>query len=105
VPALNDIPGNEGPEQHVKYIFGEVLRSMASEKAMVDVIAIGDSCEIVEKFLDGKEAWGIWGKRLSSLMLLGPVCEADGLTNEQFKDFMTKVNLDSPFRRKSCYLS
>ncbi|UKZ56730.1 hypothetical protein TrVGV298_010571 [Trichoderma virens] len=90
VPALNDIPGNEGPEQHVKYIFGEVLRSMASEKAMVDVIAIGDSCEIVEKFLDGKEAWEVWGKRLSSLILLSPVCEADGLTNEQFKDFMTK---------------
>ncbi|KAK4074486.1 uncharacterized protein Triagg1_5082 [Trichoderma aggressivum f. europaeum] len=72
VPALNDIPGNEGPVQHVKYIFGEVLRSMANDKALLDVIAIGDSCEIVEKVLDGQEAWDTWGKRLNSMTLLGP---------------------------------
>ncbi|KAL7934196.1 hypothetical protein V8C35DRAFT_321946 [Trichoderma chlorosporum] len=90
VPALNDIPGNENPMQHVKYIFGEVLASLAGSEALVDIIAIGDSCEIVEKFLDGKETWDIWGKRLSSLILLGPVCEAEGLTNQQFKDFMAK---------------
>ncbi|QYT04508.1 hypothetical protein H0G86_011412 [Trichoderma simmonsii] len=90
VPALNDIPGNEDPVKHVKYIFGEVLRSMANDKALLDVIALGDSCEIVEKFLDGQEAWDTWGKRLNSLTLLGPVFEAEGLTNAQFKDFMAK---------------
>ncbi|KAL7910216.1 Arb2 domain-containing protein [Trichoderma velutinum] len=90
VPALNDIYGNEDPVQHVRYIFGEVLRSLANDEALLDVIAIGDSCEIVEKFLDGQEAWDTWGKRLSSLTLLGPVYEAGSLTNGLFKDFMTK---------------
>ncbi|KAL7962335.1 hypothetical protein V8C34DRAFT_311192 [Trichoderma compactum] len=90
VPALNDIPGNEDPVRHVKYIFGEVLRSMANDKAVLDVVAIGDGCEIVEKFLDGQEAWDTWGKRLNSMTLLGPVCEAEGLTNAPFKDFMAK---------------
>ncbi|KAL7783548.1 Arb2 domain-containing protein [Trichoderma afarasin] len=90
VPALNDISGNEDPVKHVKYIFGEVLRSMANDKALLDVIAIGESCEIVEKFLDGEQAWDTWGKRLNSLTLLGPVYEAESLTNASFKEFMAK---------------
>ncbi|KAL7948493.1 Arb2 domain-containing protein [Trichoderma barbatum] len=90
VPALNDIPGNEDPAQHVKYIFDKVLRSHAADDAVLDVIAIGESCEIVEKFLDGKEAWDTWGKRLNTMILLGPVCEAESLTNEAFKEFMKK---------------
>ncbi|RFU79833.1 hypothetical protein TARUN_2428 [Trichoderma arundinaceum] len=90
VPALNDIPGNEGPTEHVKYMFNEVLGSLLGDNALLDVIAIGESCEIVERFLDGVEAWNIWGKRLSSLVFLGPVYEADSLANEQLKAFMAK---------------
>lgn len=91
VPSLNGIPGNENPREHVKCVFDQVLGCMAGEQAVVDVVAIGETCEIVEKFLDGKEAWGVWGKRLGSLVLLGPVFEADGLTNGEFKDFLAKV--------------
>ncbi|KAL6882928.1 Arb2 domain-containing protein [Trichoderma longibrachiatum] len=90
VPSLNGIPGNENPREHVKCVFDQVLGCMAGEQAVVDVVAIGETCEIVEKFLDGKEAWGVWGKRLGSLVLLGPVFEADGLTNGEFKDFLAK---------------
>ncbi|KAH0491752.1 hypothetical protein TgHK011_003162 [Trichoderma gracile] len=90
VPALNRIPGNENPTEHVKYIFDKVLGSMAGEKAVVDVVAIGETCEVVEKFLDGKEAWDAWGKRLGSLILLGPVFEAEALKKVQFKDFLAK---------------
>ncbi|KAL7818263.1 Arb2 domain-containing protein [Trichoderma gracile] len=90
VPSLNKIPGNENPTEHVKYIFDKVLGSMAGEKAVVDVVAIGETCEVVEKFLDGKEAWDAWGKRLGSLILLGPVFEAEALKNVRFKDFLAK---------------
>ncbi|KAL7800114.1 hypothetical protein V8C37DRAFT_364158 [Trichoderma ceciliae] len=90
VATLNDIPGSQGPTEHVKYMFSEVLGSLADENALVDVIAVGESCEIVERFLDGKRTWDIWSKRLNSLVLLGPVYEAEGLTNEQFKMFMVK---------------
>ncbi|OTA00667.1 hypothetical protein A9Z42_0009200 [Trichoderma parareesei] len=90
VPSLNRVPGNENPREHVRYIFDEVLGSMAGERTVVDVVAIGETCEIVERFLDGKEAWDAWGERLGSLILLGPVFEVDGLTNAQFKDFLAK---------------
>lgn len=91
LPAVNDIPGNKGPVEHVKYMFSEVLGSLTDEKALVDVIATGESCEIVERFLDRTEVWDIWDKRLNSLVLLGPVYDAEGLKNEQFKAFMAKV--------------
>ncbi|KAL7812593.1 Arb2 domain-containing protein [Trichoderma aethiopicum] len=90
VPSLNGIPGNENPREHVKCVFDQVLGCMAGEKAVVDVVAIGETCEIVEKFLDGQEAWEVLGRRLGSLILLGPVFEADGLTNGEFKDFLAK---------------
>lgn len=91
VPALHDIPGNKSPEEHVKYVFNQVIGSMAHDKATVDIIAIGESCEIVERFLDGEEAWNIWGRRISALVLLGPVYDSEGLKNANFKDFMAKV--------------
>ncbi|KAL6866790.1 Arb2 domain-containing protein [Trichoderma novae-zelandiae] len=90
VPSLNRIPGNENPTEHVKHIFDEVLGSMAGEKAVLDVVAVGEACEIVERFLDGREAWEVWGKRIGSLILLGPVFEAEGLTNGQFREFLAK---------------
>ncbi|KAM0245487.1 hypothetical protein ACHAQJ_010547 [Trichoderma viride] len=90
VPGLSDILGNESPEEHVKYIFSAVLGSLADDNAAVDIIAIGESCEIVERFLDGKATWDIWSKRVSSLVLVGPIYEVGGLANEQFKEFMTK---------------
>ncbi|UKZ94983.1 uncharacterized protein TrAFT101_009833 [Trichoderma asperellum] len=90
MPALNDIPGNKDPEEHVKYVFHNVIGSIASDKAAVDIIAIGESCEIVERFLDGEEAWNIWGRRISALVLLGPVYDSEGLKNEKFKNFLAK---------------
>ncbi|PTB64720.1 hypothetical protein BBK36DRAFT_1177226 [Trichoderma citrinoviride] len=90
VPSLNRIPGHENPTEHVRSIFDKVLGSMAGDQVVVDVVAVGEACEIVEKFLDGKEAWDAWGKRLGSLILLGPVFEADGLMNGEFKDFLAK---------------
>ncbi|KAH6605272.1 hypothetical protein Trco_006979 [Trichoderma cornu-damae] len=90
VPALNDIPGSEGPTEHAKYVLGEVLGSLTAENALVDIIAIGESCEIVERVLDDGETWETWSKRLNSLVFLGPVYEAEGLKNEKLKDFMAK---------------
>jgi hypothetical protein len=91
VPSVHDIPGNKSPEEHVKYVFNEVLLFSASDEATVDIIATGESCEIVERFLDGEEAWNIWGNRISALVLLGPVYDSEGLKNENLKDFMEIV--------------
>lgn len=91
VPNIHDIPGNSSAEEHVKYVFNEVLSRRAGNKAIVDIIATGESCEIVERYLDGEGAWNIWGNRISTLVLLSPVYDSEGLKNEKFKDFMVKV--------------
>lgn len=96
VPNIHGIPGNNSAEEHVKYVFDEVLSRRANEKATVDIIATGESCEIVERFLDGEEAWNTWGNTISTLILLGPVYESEGLKNDKFKDFMAKVRRFHP---------
>lgn len=91
VKALNEIPGNKDAAEHVEYIFGTVLKTLASENASIDIIAIGTSCEIIEKFLDTEKNWLAWGPRLSSMLLIGTVYPTDSLTNAAFKEFLAKV--------------
>lgn len=93
VPSLNNIPGNEDPFKHVDFLFNNVFPSLIGQKAKLDVVAIGESCEIVERFLDKADAWENWGQRLNSLLFLGPVYPAENLSNDTFKDFLSKVSL------------
>lgn len=99
-PLLNDIPKNEDPTRHVDYMFADVLPQMIAEDALLDIIAVGDSCETVEKFLDEEKNWNVWGKRLSSMVLLETVCTEESLTNASFKGFLAKV---CPLRRVLLY--
>ncbi|KAL7972510.1 Arb2 domain-containing protein [Trichoderma sp. SZMC 28014] len=88
VPGIHDIPGNTDAEEHVKHVFEEVIARRTHPKATVDIIATGESCEIVERFLD--EEWNAWRGIISTLVLLGPVYDSEGLNHEGFKDFMAK---------------
>ncbi|KAI9172347.1 Autophagy-related protein [Paramyrothecium foliicola] len=90
VPAVNEIPENKDSSEHIKYIFGTVLKTMMADHAVVDVVAIGASCELVENFFDHKENWAIWGQRLNAMLLLGTVYPTDTLTNTDFKNFLAK---------------
>ncbi|PNY22895.1 Arb2 domain-containing protein [Tolypocladium capitatum] len=92
VPALNNVPGSEDPTAHVRHVFDEVLRKITQEAAKVSVVAIGESCEIVTKYLDDEKNWLVWQDRLSSLLLLGSVYPDDELTNESFKHFLAKAS-------------
>ncbi|KAL7925805.1 Arb2 domain-containing protein [Trichoderma austrokoningii] len=90
VPHLHEIPGNKNADEHVEYVFTDFISGMASDEATVDIIATGESCEIVERFLDEERIWNVWGNRINTLVLLGPVYDSSGLKNEKFKDFMAK---------------
>ena len=96
VPALNSVRGNEDPTTHVHYVFNEVLQRMTKTDAKVSVVAIGESCEIVTKFLDDEKNWTTWQGRLDSMLLLGSVYPDDGLENESFKFFLAKVSSKLP---------
>lgn len=91
VPSLNDIPQNEGPERHVQHMFGEVLPALIGENTKLDIIAIGDSCDIVQRFLNEDENWGVWGQRLSSMVVLDTIFPEESIKNESFKNFLAKV--------------
>lgn len=101
VPALNSIPQNEDAASHIGYVFKEVLGGMAKHDARISLVAIGESCELVTKFLDNESNWAAWGHRLSSMLLLGHVYPDDGLKTPGLKEFLKKVRLRRrpPFKR------
>lgn len=92
-PSLNNIPQNERPERHVQYMFGEVLPALLGSDAKIDIIAIGDGCDIVERSLDQDETWGVWAKRLGSMVLLETIYLEESIKNDSFKNFLAKVQL------------
>ncbi|KOS20789.1 hypothetical protein ESCO_004121 [Escovopsis weberi] len=89
-PKLNNVPCNETPEKHVNYIFNEVLHLLVNENAMIDVVAIGDACEIVQRFLDDAHNWTIWKSQLNAMVLIEPVMDIALLKNDDFKIFLAK---------------
>ncbi|KAF7547634.1 hypothetical protein G7046_g8943 [Stylonectria norvegica] len=96
VPSLNDIPGSETANKHLETIFQKLGSDWAADHTMIDVVAIGESCDIIEKFLDNPGNWETWGSRLSSMVLIGSVYCTERLTNDALKLFLAK--------RARCYL-
>lgn len=91
IPAVNDIPGNEDSAAHVAYVLREVLQRVMREDTKLDVIAIGQSCETVERFMDVEQNWKIWEGRLNAMLLLGSVYSTEDLANHSFKEFLANV--------------
>lgn len=89
VKEVNATDGNETHEAHIQHVFDKVLKKKILKDAVVDVVAIGDTCALVECFLD--KNWDTWDSRLSSLLLIETICEAHTLKNVSFKDFLAKV--------------
>lgn len=95
IPSVNDIPGSETPINHVETIFKEVLSASVAEDAKISIIAVRESCEVVEKFLDNRQNWDTWGTRLNAMVLLANVYTTDHLTNADLKEFLAKVSFPS----------
>ena len=89
-PALNDVPGNETPARHVRSVF-EAVRKMATAETKLDVIAMGDSADEVESFLNDDDAWQVWSGRMNSLAIVGGFYKSTDLKCEGFKVFLKEV--------------
>ncbi|KAL6923347.1 hypothetical protein FSST1_000621 [Fusarium sambucinum] len=85
---LNEIPGSETTIAHMTTIFNKVLG--VNQNASIDIIAIGQSCEVVLEFFENTKNWAQWGHRLGGMLLMGTVFRADSLANAEFKDFLAK---------------
>ncbi|KAF4447846.1 mitochondrial 40s ribosomal protein mrp2 [Fusarium austroafricanum] len=88
IKELNEIPGSETPLAHMATVFNKVLEENKSAK--VDIIAIGQSCEVALEFFENEKNWSQWGHRLGGMLFMGTVFPADGLTNAEFKEFLAK---------------
>ncbi|KAJ4324002.1 hypothetical protein N0V84_004096 [Fusarium piperis] len=88
IKELNEIPGSETADAHM----ATVLKNIAewNDIAKIDVIAIGESCEVALKFFENKENWDQWGNRMGGMVLFGTVYNTEKLTNDGFKKFLAE---------------
>ncbi|KAK3355264.1 Arb2 domain-containing protein [Neurospora tetraspora] len=87
-PERNTIPENANPTEHVKYIFEKVVPQFVSEKAKIDVIALGDMADEVEQYLDNDDVWAKIGHRLNALVVLGGFYDMREANCQGFKKFV-----------------
>ncbi|KAF4978763.1 hypothetical protein FZEAL_4908 [Fusarium zealandicum] len=88
VQELNEIPGSESPLAHMTSIFESIVAS--NKDAKIDMIVIGESCEVALNFFENKKNWANWGNRLGGMLFLGTVYSIEKLTNENLKDFLAQ---------------
>ncbi|KAL2142415.1 hypothetical protein VTI28DRAFT_1187 [Corynascus sepedonium] len=85
-PRLNEVEGNRTVGEHVKTVFEAVLAGgLVKESAKLDIIAVGDTAEEVEKYLNDDKVWEKVGGKLGSMVVLGGCYSSkqfkcDGLT-------------------------
>ncbi|KAK4041973.1 Arb2 domain-containing protein [Parachaetomium inaequale] len=89
---VNEIPGNRTVREHVRGVFEAVVLGggMVREEAKVDVIALGDTADEVEGYLDDDRVWEKVGRRLGCLVTLGSCYSSKEFKCEGFKRFMAE---------------
>jgi alanine dehydrogenase len=91
---VNEVPGNRTVREHVRGVFEAVVLlggGMVSKEAKVDVIALGDTADVVEGYLDDDKVWEKVGRRLGCLVTLGGCYSSKEFKCEGFKRFMAEV--------------
>ncbi len=91
--ARNRVPGNRDADEHVRYVFEQVVPSLVLGDARLDVVAVGDAADAVERYLDRDAAWSRWGGRVACFANLGGYHPAWELKCDGFKQFLRDVSL------------
>ncbi|KAK4181418.1 Arb2 domain-containing protein [Triangularia setosa] len=86
--AKNGIPKNLNCGGHIKCVFEEVVEKLVRKNAKLDVIAVGNSAEEVERYLNDDEVWEKFGPKMGALVVLGGFYHSDEFKCEGFKRFM-----------------
>ncbi|KAG5997175.1 hypothetical protein E4U54_002431 [Claviceps lovelessii] len=87
----NGVPGNRSPEEHVAYLFDWFLgRTLGGSAARLSVVAVGQSCELLTRFLDDAENASRWLARMDAMLLLGTVYPVETLKNDDLKRFLAQ---------------
>ncbi|KAH6630485.1 Arb2 domain-containing protein [Chaetomium sp. MPI-SDFR-AT-0129] len=88
----NEIPGHRSVAEHLRAVFDLVLAGGAEglgvkKEAKLDIIALGDTADEVQTYLDDDEVWKKVGGRLSSLSMLGSFYDREA-KSDGFKKFL-----------------
>ncbi|KAG6033307.1 hypothetical protein E4U41_006941 [Claviceps citrina] len=88
----NGVPGNGTPEEHVSSVFDALLGGAGGlgERARLSVVAVGQSCELLTRFLDRAENANRWLGRMDAVLLMGTVYPAETMQNDELKSFLAK---------------
>ncbi len=91
-PQVNDIPGSESPLCHARTVLNTIVAKNANKNAKINIIAAGDSCEVIASLLDEEKTWAEWGPSLQGALFF---CPAFYLDTKQagLKDFLAKVRI------------
>ncbi|EEH17095.1 hypothetical protein PABG_07182 [Paracoccidioides brasiliensis Pb03] len=83
----NKIPGNETWQNHITYVFEEVLGKLAASDVKIDVIGLAEGGLGAVRYL--AEHWSAWKPRISSLCLTNPLHDTNHLHPPDFANFMS----------------
>lgn len=91
-PQVNDIPGSESPLFHARTVLNTVVAKNANKNTQINIIAAGDSCEVIVSLMDEEKTWAEWGPSLQGALFF---CPAFYLETKQagLKDFLAKVRI------------
>ncbi|KAK1493027.1 Arb2 domain-containing protein [Colletotrichum tamarilloi] len=89
-PRYHSIPNNETPEAHIAYVLNEVIPSLLSPNARLDIIGIGLGADHATRALDTPETWSALDHRINTLSLLGSTTSVDELSHQPFKEFLPR---------------
>ncbi|KAK0392858.1 hypothetical protein NLU13_2352 [Sarocladium strictum] len=84
--AVNRVEGQASEMEHLSGVF----EMMERREVRISVLGVEKGAELVERFLDGKQAWERWGEKLEGMVLFGTYLDADWMHNEAFKAFLAK---------------
>lgn len=91
--VLDRVPGNRDACDHLRTIFEEVIPALASADASLDVVAVGDGADALERYLDWSVTWNRLSGRINSLAIVGGYHDMDELKCQGFRQFMREVCL------------
>ncbi|ODH30339.1 hypothetical protein ACO22_03614 [Paracoccidioides brasiliensis] len=83
----NKIPGNETWQNHITYVFEEVLGKLAASDVKIDVIGLAEGGLGAVRYL--AEHWSAWKPRISSLCLTNPLHDTNHLHPPDFANFIS----------------
>ncbi|KAK6189631.1 hypothetical protein LQW54_013074 [Pestalotiopsis sp. IQ-011] len=85
------VEGNTTAKEHIKTIFESIVPTLLNPEAGIDIVAIGDGADELEKYLDWSETWKKLADRINCLAILGGYYDSEFMQCQAFREFMREL--------------